>query len=442
MQHKSTKKISFIARSVKKEFSSEQLTSYSGLSVISDFIKYNGIYKQFDTLFTTTRHSASRFCTAQVLSGILLASLCGVRRLSRIANFTFDALVGRLLDLPKNIDENTIRRHLTNLGERGARVLHAFLLSFTASQVEHCGLSRITLDCDSTVFMAYGNQQGAEVGYNPRKRGTKSYHPVLCFVGEMKLLLNSWLRPGSAYTSNGIREFMKETLAALPGTIKQVFFRADSGFFNGELFDLLEAGGHEYLVKVKLRNLKELLAGQAWRPVNGQVAISEFTHRCAGWSEPRVFHALRIVKELVEVDFLGERQLVPVHEYFCYCSNLKGLDAVELHALYGARGESENWIEQVKNSLRAGGTLTGDFWVNDILWQLSAFAYSLSVITRYRSDFWSWRQEHTTFRDWFIRVPGKVVKSGRQVILKMPKEYYRKAKWRDFEQRTTAMMTG
>lgn len=159
MQHKSAKKISFIARSVKKEFSSKQLTSYSGLSVISDFIKCNGIYKQFDTLFTTTRHGASRFCTAQVLSGILLASLCGVRRLSRIANFTFDALVGRLLDLPKNIDENTISRHLGNLGERGARVLHDFLLSFTASQAEHCGLSRITLDCDSTVFMAYGNQQ-------------------------------------------------------------------------------------------------------------------------------------------------------------------------------------------------------------------------------------------------------------------------------------------
>ena len=101
-------------------------------------------------------------------------------------------------------------------------MLDIFVLSFTASQVAYCGLSRITLDCDSSVFPAYSNQQGAEVGYNPHKKRAKSYHPLLCFVSEIKLLLNSWLRPDSAYTSNGICEFMKETLAALPKTIKQV----------------------------------------------------------------------------------------------------------------------------------------------------------------------------------------------------------------------------
>lgn len=441
MQDKDTKIISFPVNSVRKEFSSEQLTSYSGLSVITDFIKHSGVYEQFDKLFATIRHSASRFSTAQILFGILLASLCGVYRLSRIANFTFDALVGRLLNLPKNIDENTIRRHLTNLGERGARMLHDFVLSFTASQVAYCGLSRITLDCDSSVFTVYGNQQGAEVGYNPHKKGAKSYHPLLCFVSEMKLLLNSWLRPGSTYTSNGVCEFMKETLAALPKTIKQVYFRADSGFFNGELFDLLESGNHEYLVKVKMKNLKKTLEGQTWQPIDSRTSICEFSHQCTGWKKSRMFYALRVVKEFVEVDFFGEIQFVPKYEYFCYCSNLKGMNAVGLHALYGARAESENWIEQTKNSLCAGRTLTQDFWVNDILWQLSAFAYTLSVIMRYRSDFWAWRQEHTTFRDWFIRVPGKVVKSGRQVILKMPKEYYRKTRWRDFEQRITAVMT-
>lgn len=169
--------------------------------------------------------------------------------MKRIENFTFDALVARLLKLPKNIDEDTIRRHLTGLGERGARSLHELLLGFTGMQVSRCGLSRLTLDCDSSTFTVYGNQQGAEVGYNSHKKGSKSYHPILCFVTEMKLLVNSWLRPGSAYTSNGVCEFVKETLAALPQKVEKVFFRADSGFFNGGLFNLLEDGKHEYLVK-------------------------------------------------------------------------------------------------------------------------------------------------------------------------------------------------
>ena len=442
MQYKNSKKISFTACSVKKKFSSEQLTSYSGLSVTSDFINHCGIYGKLEHLFPTIRHNASRFSTAQILSSILLASLCGVHRLKRIENFTFDALVSRLLKLPKNIDEDTIRRHLTGLGERGARSLHELLLGFTGMQVSHCGLSRLTLDCDSSTFTVYGNQQGAEVGYNSHKKGSKSYHPILCFVTEMKLLVNSWLRPGSAYTSNGVCEFVKETLAALPQKVEKVFFRADSGFFNGGLFNLLEDGKHEYLVKVKLKNLKDLLAGQTWQPIGPRTATCQFTHQCSGWRNPRMFYAVRIIKQMVEVDYFGEKQFVPEYEYFCYCSNLKGLDALQLHTLYGSRSESENWIEQTKNSLCAGKTITHDFWVNDILWQLSSFAYSLSVLMRYRGDFWVWRQEHSTFREWFIRVPGKVVKSGRQVTVKMPKEYYRKAGWRDFEQRITTTMTG
>ena len=105
----------------------------------------------------------------------------------------------------------------------------------------------------------------------------------------MKLLVNSWLRPGSSYTSNGVCEFVKETLAALPQKVEKVFFRADSGFFNGGLFDLLEEGKHEYLVKVKLKNLKDLLAGQTWQPVDPRTATCRFIHQCSGWRNPACF---------------------------------------------------------------------------------------------------------------------------------------------------------
>jgi len=34
----------------------------------------------------------------------------------------------------------------------------------------------------------------------------------------------------------------------------------------------------------------------------------------------------------------------------------------------------------------AGATLTDDFWANDILWQLSVFAYNLSVMMRQKKN--------------------------------------------------------
>ena len=434
MQVKNTKKMSFVPTKVKKEFTSGQLTPYSGLSVISDFIKHTGIYDSLNEWFPTVHHNASLFSTAQVLSSIILANLCGVHRVRRVENFTHDPLVSRLLGLSKNIDEDTITRHLSIMGERGARQLHESLLKFNSAEALQCGLSQITLDCDSTVFTTYGNQQGAEAGYNPHKKGAKGYHPLLCFLSETKLLLNSWFRCGSAYTSNGICDFMNETLSALPEAIKRVFFRADSGFFNGKLFDLLEKDGHTYLVKVKLKNLKDLLQEQSWEKVDAKTSACKFTHGCGNWQKERTFYGVRVLREHVQKEYFGEIELIPVYDYFCYCSNLKGLDAIKIHRLYGERSESENWIEQAKNSLCGGRTITRDFWVNDMLWQLSQLAYNISIMIRYDTDFWAWCQEHTTFRRWFICVPGKVVKSARRVTVKMPKEYYWKQKWRDFEQ--------
>jgi len=57
-------------------------------------------------------------------------------------------------------------------------------------------------------------------------------------------------------------------------------------------------------------------------------------------------------------------------------------NAEQLHKKYNERATSENWIEQVKNHLLAGKTLTNDFHVNDLLWQISVFAYNISVMMR------------------------------------------------------------
>jgi len=250
----------------------------------------------------------------------------------------------------------------------------------------------------------------------------------------MKLVVNSWFRTGACYTGNGICEFIKQTKAVLPSNIKDVFFRADSGFFNGNLFDLLEEYHWTYLVKVKLKNLKQLLEQQNWQilPDNPNIAICEFSYQGAKWKKKRTLKAIRTISEWVEVDFMGQKQIVPKYEYACYCSNLKG-DALCLHENYTQRSTSETWIEQVKSQLLAGATLTNNFHANDILWQLSVLAYNLSVMMRYNVKK-IWRQEHATFRDWFINIPAKLVNGSRQITMKIYEHYYYKNRWIEFEQ--------
>ena len=102
---------------------------------------------------------------------------------------------------------------------------------------------------------------------------------------------------------------------------------------------------------------------------------------------------------------------------------------MKIHELYGQRAECENWIENTKNQLCAGKTITNDFHVNDILWQLSIIAYNILVLMRYESDFKTWKQEPKTFREWFISIPGKVVSNARKTIVKMPRQYIYAKEW-------------
>jgi len=133
---------------------------------------------------------------------IILSSLSRISRICRIAAFSGDGLVKAILKLDKAINENTISTTLNNLGKSGARKLQMLLLSKNAQWLHESGLESITLDADSTVKSVCGNQEVAEKGFNTTKKGAKSYHPLLVFVSEMKLLYHTWFRSGSAYTSN------------------------------------------------------------------------------------------------------------------------------------------------------------------------------------------------------------------------------------------------
>ncbi|MBC8184127.1 IS1380 family transposase [candidate division KSB1 bacterium] len=434
MKKNTTKKTSiFKSKNVKSSFTGTKLTKHAGLSPIMKYIDNFDLGQDLNELFPTTVYNSTKFSNAQILMALILASFSGVNRLIKIATFTFDSLVMVLLGLDTGLNKDVIGVRLKALGQSGAIKLQEFLFDHTRTWLKNSSLEKITLDVDSTVQLVCGNQQGAAKGFNPKKRGAKSYHPLIAFLSEKKLVLNSWFRTGSAYTSNGICEFIKQCVALLPPTINDVFFRADSGFFNGVLFDLLEELGWTYLVKVKLKNLKTLLGSQIWHVLENEphIAICEFDYKAKSWKKSRKLRAIRTIKKWEEVEFMGSKQFVPVYEYACYCSNLD-LDAYQLHEIYKQRSTSETWIEQVKSQLLAGATLTDNFHANDILWQLNVFAYNLSVMMRSHVKK-IWQQEHATFRDWFINLPAKIVEGSRFTQMKIYKNYYFKDKWKKFE---------
>jgi len=427
------KKLNGQSKTVKASFTGNNITKYSGLNTVAKYMNRQRIVKTIHKHFPTAWQSATKFSVNQIMMSIILASMSGISRICRIATFTGDGLVKALLKLEKGINEHAISAAFKELGQSGSRKLQTLLLSQNSRWLSESGLERITFDADSTVKSVCGHQQGAAKGFNTTKKGAKSYHPLLVFASEMKLLYHTWFRTGSAYTANGIVEFMKEVRASLPESVKKVFFRADSGFFSGALFDLLEFFGWDYLVKVKFKNLKKLLKSQIWTEVSGKkdIAICEFSYQAKGWGKPRKLKAMRSVKEYVRATYFGQEQFIPVYQYVCYSSSY-ALNANELHQIYKQRSTSETWIEQVKGQAMAGGTLTDDFWANDTLWQLGVFAYNISVMMRQKKNRFR-RQEHRSFIDWFIAVPAKITESGHQIEIKMYEHHFYKDDWEELD---------
>ena len=104
------------------------------------------------------------------------------------------------------------------------------------------GDGRLVVDVDSFVGEVCGYlKQGAAYGY------TKlfGYHPILATRADTREALHIRLRKGSANTQKGIKRFCEELIARVEraGATGTKLLRADSGFWNTKVFELLEQAG-------------------------------------------------------------------------------------------------------------------------------------------------------------------------------------------------------
>ena len=416
--------------SINYDFEGTTITSFGGLLVVRNFLQKCGLFDKFAESFTDRRSNALKFANLQIVMLVLYGKLCNIGRILHLENFSHDCLVQKLLQLPGFISDQVISSRLKKMGSDGVNKLKHILQTTANQTLRQQQVKKLVIDCDSTVNTVYGNQEQAKKGYNPKYKGFKSYHPLIAFAEEHKLVLNTEFRSGDAFTSQGICEFADQIAQNLPTSAKDVTFRADSGFFDGDLFEKLENLNWRYLVKVRRRNLEDWLKTRDWHKdhKDSNYAYCEFVYQAKGWSKSRKIIAVRKFERIVDNVILGQSVGFDIeYSYFAYCTDLD-ISGEEAVSFYCQRATSENWIEQVKNQLCGAVTLTNQFEANAMLWMISALAYNISVMMRI-GDKHSFRQEHKTFREWFIKIPGLMMIKNKQLLLRIDKHYYFKERW-------------
>lgn len=163
----------------------------------------------------------------------------------------------------------------------------------------------LTFDLDSGILTVYGKLQFARVGYNPRKRGRRSYHPLLCFEAHLQEFWHGSLRPGDAGASTGVVPFLKLCLAKVPKQIarSRIRIRGDSGFFGKRTVEFLDFVGSGYAIvareyhpiKSRARECRFRALGNGWE-------VGEFRYRPLKWKRP---HRFVVVRRPIRTDFLG-----------------------------------------------------------------------------------------------------------------------------------------
>lgn len=130
--------------------------------------------------------------------------------------------------------------------------------------------------------------KGQKQGYNPKKRGRNSHHPLFAFVSDLRMVANCWNRSGNTSSANNCVNFLEETFEILRNK-KVGLFRADSGFCSHSILEYIEGISIPYVMACRLyANLQSTIYSiKEWNNIDNGLWISEIQHKQWGWSKPR-----------------------------------------------------------------------------------------------------------------------------------------------------------
>jgi Transposase DDE domain group 1 len=280
----------------------------------------------------------------------------------------------------------------------------------------------IVLDMDSSVSETHGAQEGAV--YNGHFACT-CYHPVFVF-NQFGDLERCALRPGNVHSADGWREVLDPVLARYRGKMKRRYFRGDAAFASPEVYELLEAEGYKYTIRLPANSvLQESIAWLLKRPVGRpphevRRYYASFSYRAGSWSQAR-----RVVAKV-------EWHPGELYPRVGFIVTNMARPAERVVAFYNHRGTAEQYIKEGKNAVSWTRLSCHRFAANAVRLQLHALAYNLANFLRTLAlpeEVKQWSL--TTLRERVVKIGAKIVRHGRSVIFQMAEVAVSRAMFRE-----------
>jgi len=409
-------------------FDGDALTHFGGLFLIQRFCNKLRLRRRLQRILKSAP-SGIDYRSEDLILILLYVLIAGIQRVNKTEILQYNGLFLALAGLKRFPDQTAIRRFLRRLSPSAIREmvrlhdqLRAELFAIPRPR------NQLEFHLDSVVLTVYGQQQGARKGYNPRKKGRRSYHPILCFEAHGQEFWHGSLRPGDASSNTGARFMVRWCLEKVPSHIarSRVRFLADSGYFGVKFVEDLDQTGCGYIIVApKVKSLLPMAHRSGFKPMHFGWGVAEFQYRPQRW---KADHRFIVVRRPMEEDPDQADQLTLFEQgrfkYSAFVTNLD-LKAANVWRTYHSRANIERSIRELLYHLALNKIPTHEWIANVAFFQMLLFAYNLVHWFKrlcLPEDYW--RANVETIRSDFLVLPGKLTSRAGRNVLQLPRDYH------------------
>lgn len=409
--------------SVRVETTTRAVTAYGGAELLRATARAVGVAGAVDASVSLKQRARGLTDTEFVL-GIAESVALGARCLDDLAVARADVgqaqLRGFEIPAPQTAGGWLRRFTLGHLGQLNRALCEVQRNAFLAA-----GVREVTLDFDSTyLFSRSKRRQGVDRTY---KKGY-ALHPLLCFDAASGAAVHARLRRGKAGASTGMKTFLTETLRRVPDGVT-VRARLDSGFYGGPLLTQMETAGVTYLCGVPFnpRIIEAIgtIDEQCWAPCvdKDEGEVAEFGYRLRDGKAFRRYIVKRIAIEAGEQATVEEGGW----RHWIFVTNDHHRSAAELESEHRHKALVEAGMRELKSNYGLGTIRRHGFMANWAWLLLVCLAHNLCCWTQQLGrlaggrDGADLRAKRLRYR--YLVVPALVVRSARQVTIRLPATY-------------------
>jgi DNA-directed RNA polymerase subunit N (RpoN/RPB10) len=367
------------SQSIRIGFTDQRLSAYGGMALWSGFLHKRGVRQQLQRVLPFEPSSPNAYDPTDVALGFLGGVLSGADKLSRVAYLRHDPAIAEVLGVEAVPSQSTLSRFMALFDQPASEQLNGLHL-WAAGRLPSLP-GGYTLDLDSwSLLHEDGHQEGVMRGYTPK--GLEPCHrPLIACLAEPKLVAGFWLRKGNAQCPEGVPEFVGGLLDQLPKHIRIGCVRADAGFYNEKVLQLLEQRRLHYIIVLKLYKKWQKYcrhSDEAWTPTDVPgVEAQEIPGDVLGRRIIILRHRLSERPEACGKALLE----VPGYLFHAMVTNLPASWSVlSVWRRYNGRAESENRIKELGSDFGVKGFCCRKFWSTQAVCQLAIWAYNLCVL--------------------------------------------------------------